>query len=200
MKQAHADPDAAVATRHYSRLDLPAGDLWVFGYGSLMWNPGITYARRAPARVFGYHRSLCIYSSRWRGTPERPGLVLGLDRGGCCRGVAFQVPAKDVPGALELLWEREMRRAVYQPRLVRARLPDRETQVLTFLADPDHEGYAGKLSAARIASLVATCCGDRGPNLEYLRRTVDYLSELGMHDHTLQRVLAAARAIGVRSA
>ena len=68
--------------------------------------------------------------------------------------------------------------------------------MLTFLADPRHEGYAGKLSAARIARLVATCCGDRGPNLEYLRRTVDYLSELGMHDHALQRVLAAARAVG----
>src|SRR5215470_2325987 len=153
MRQAPADRET-IASRHYSRLDLPAGDLWVFGYGSLMWNPGIPFARWAPARVFGYHRSLCICSSRWRGTPERPGLVLGLDRGGCCRGIAFQVKSSDVSFALEALWDREMRRAVYQPRLVRARLADRETQVLTFTADPRHEGYAGKLSMARIARLV----------------------------------------------
>ena len=88
----------AIAQRHYSRLDLPGGDLWIFGYGSLMWNPGIPYVRWAPALVFGYHRALCIYSSRWRGTPERPGLVLGLDRGGCCRGIAFQV--KECRGAV----------------------------------------------------------------------------------------------------
>jgi len=200
MKEARADPQAAVASRHYSRLDLPAGDLWIFGYGSLMWNPGIPFVRWAPALVFGYHRSMCIYSSRWRGTPERPGLVLGLDRGGSCRGIAFQVKASEVPLALEALWDREMRRAVYQPRLVRARLSDRETRVLTFIADPHHTGYAGKLPVAKIAQRVATCCGDRGPNLDYLRRTVEYLAGLGMRDLSLQRVLAAARAMCTTSA
>ena len=195
MDRTNSDRHPNYALRHYSRLKLPGGDLWIFGYGSLMWNPGIPYVRWAPALIFGYHRAMCIYSSRWRGTPDRPGLVLGLDRGGACRGIAFQVKTAEVPFALEALWEREMRRAVYQPRLLRARLPNREVRVLTFIADPHHAGYAGKLSVARTARLVATCCGDRGPNLEYLTRTVDHLAELGLRDHNLQHVLAAARAI-----
>src|SRR5262249_43543122 len=136
MRQAQGDEDTAIASRHYSRLGLPAGDLWIFGYGALMWNPGIPFERWLPALVFGYPRSWCFYPSRWRGTPERPGLVLGLERGGCCRGIAFRVKASEVSRALETLWDREMRRAVYQPRLLRARLSDRETQVLTFTADP----------------------------------------------------------------
>ena len=149
----------------HSKLKLPPGDLWIFGYGSLMWSPGIPYVQWAPALVFGYHRALCIYSSRWRGTPERPGLVLGLDRGGACRGIAFRVKAADVNLALEALWEREMRRAVYQPRLLRARLPGRDARVLTFIADPHHVGYAGKLSIRQTARLVATCHG--APRPEY---------------------------------
>ena len=198
MDQVHADPHTTLALRHYSKLRLPLGDLWIFAYGSLMWNPGIPYVQWAPALVYGYHRALCIYSSRWRGTPERPGLVLGLDRGGACRGIAYRIKARDVTLALEALWEREMRRAVYQPRLLRARLLGRHARVLTFIADPHHVGYAGKLSIRQTARLVATCSGDRGPNLEYIRRTVDHLSELGVSDHNLQRVFAAARSLCTR--
>jgi glutathione-specific gamma-glutamylcyclotransferase len=198
MEQSAAASRPDEAPFPYSGLPLPHGDLWIFGYGSLMWDPGFPYLKWAPALIYGYHRSLCIYSSRWRGTPDRPGLVLGLDRGGACRGIAFLVAAIDVATTLEELWAREMRRLVYQPRLLRARLPSGEIKVLTFIADPQHAGYAGRLSIRRTALLVATCCGTRGPNVEYLERTVTHLAELGVHDHNLLRVLEAVRALRLR--
>lgn len=198
MEQTAAEPRPTEEPSPYHRLPLPRGDLWIFGYGSLMWDPGFPYVKWVPALVYGYHRSLCVYSSRWRGTPERPGLVLGLDRGGACRGIAFLVAAADVATTLKELWAREMRRRVYQPRLLRARQDGGEIRVLTFIADPQHAGYAGRLSIRRIAQLVATCCGARGPNVEYLERTVAHLKELGVRDHNLMRVLSAVRALRSR--
>lgn len=178
-----------------SELAIPPGDLWIFGYGSLMWDPGFPYVEWAPALIYGYHRALCIFSTRWRGTPERPGLVLGLDRGGACRGIVFLVAHADVGAALEALWAREMRRRIYRPRLLRAQLPDKAVAALTFIANPRHAGYAGRLSIEQTAEHVATCCGARGPNLDYLTRTIKQLTELGVRDHHLQRVLAAAQAL-----
>jgi cation transport protein ChaC len=178
-----------------SELDLPRGDLWIFGYGSLMWDPGFPHEASLSALVYGYHRELCIYSSRWRGSPERPGLVLGLDRGGACRGVAFRIAAAHVPRSLDTLWEREMRRGVYHPRLLHARLPGRTARVLAFVANPKHPGYAGTLPTERTAELIANCHGDRGPNVEYLARTIKHLSDLGVRDHHLLRVMAAVRAL-----
>jgi cation transport protein ChaC len=180
---------------HPSELDIPPGDLWVFGYGSLMWNPGFRYVDRALALVHGYHRAFCIYSNRWRGTPERPGLVLGLDRGGACRGVAFLVAKADIEVTIKELWHREMRRRVYLPKLVRIRFRKREVRAFTFIADPQHPGYAGGLSIEQTAHLVATCCGARGSNIEYLTRTIDHLEELGVRDHNLLRVQAAVRSL-----
>ena len=180
---------------HPSELDIPPGDLWIFGYGSLMWDPGFRYRERAPALVHGYHRAFCIYSNRWRGTPERPGLVLGLDRGGACRGIAYRVAASNVAATIRALWDREMRRRIYKVRLLRARLPTGEAKVFAFIADPQHPGYAGGLTIQRTARLIATCCGARGPNIEYLTRTLVHLAELGVRDDNLLRVLAAVRAL-----
>ncbi|MEK6593441.1 MAG: gamma-glutamylcyclotransferase [Pseudomonadota bacterium] len=178
---------------HYRQFARSRANLWIFGYGSLMWDPGFPYVSWAPALIHGYHRAMCISSSRWRGTPQRPGLVLGLDRGGACRGIAFLVAAADVAVTLRKLWAREMRRRIYLPRLLQARLPDKTVRALAFVADPRHAEYSGHLTLEQTAERIANCRGARGPNLEYLVRTIEHLAELGVRDHYLLRVLAAAR-------
>jgi cation transport protein ChaC len=118
---------------------LPKGDFWVFGYGSLMWSPCFSYQARVPGRAHGYHRALCILSTRYRGTLHRPGLVMGLCRGGSCWGVAFRIERSKLRRALARLWAREMPRRVYHPRLVAVRLRSgRTVRALAFVADPTH--------------------------------------------------------------
>ncbi|MGH8747628.1 MAG: gamma-glutamylcyclotransferase [Burkholderiales bacterium] len=175
---------------------LPPGDLWIFGYGSLMWSPGFQYRAEAPGFVFGYHRSLCIYSHRHRGTPGRPGLVMGLRRGGSCWGMAFRISASSAPAVLAKLWQREMRNRVYQPRLIRVRLGrKRAVRAVAFVADPGHRQYASDLSLEQTARLVAQGFGQRGHNLEYLNRTIAHMHAIGVRDPHLERVLTAARAL-----
>ena len=178
-----------------SELGIPPGDLWIFGYGSLMWDPGFPYLKRSSALVRGYHRAFCINSNRWRGTPEQPGLVLRLDRGGACRGVAYLVDQAHVPSTINDLWAREMRRRIYRVKWLRARFSDGEARAFTFVADPQHPGYVGGLTVVQTAQRIATCCGARGPNIEYLTRTIEHLEELGVRDHNLLRVLAAVRLL-----
>lgn len=177
---------------------LPAGDLWVFAYGSLMWDPGFEYLRVAPALLRGYHRAFCIASARYRGTPEEPGLVLGLDRGGACRGLAYQVAAQRVDDVLALLWEREMSRLTYRVRMVPLVLSGATVQALAFVADPAHENYAGGLTLEAIAERIARCRGTRGANMDYLLNTLRHLDELGMHDARLHRILTLVRGFQQR--
>jgi cation transport protein ChaC len=169
------------------------GDLWVFGYGSLMWEPGFSYAEAVPARLGGYHRALCLLSIRYRGTPERPGLVLALDRGGSCRGLAFRVAVEHAEATRAYLWAREMPTEAYLPRELPVRLGDgRRVAALAFVARREHSQYFRPESAKQAAGLVVQGCGPRGSSLDYLRNVVCRLDDFGITDVALHRVLALA--------
>jgi cation transport protein ChaC len=175
---------------------LPRGDLWVFGYGSLMWSPGFRPSAKSTALVRGYHRALCILSNRYRGTLERPGLVMGLCRGGSCWGMAFRVPAARVRRVLAALWKREMLNKVYKPTLIPVLVaPGRRIRALAFVADTTHRQFVRELDLHGRARLVAQGIGQRGPCVDYIRNTLEHLRELGMHDPHLARVLDAAMGL-----
>jgi cation transport protein ChaC len=173
-------------------------DLWVFGYGSLMWNPGFRHEESRPALLFGWHRRFCVYSHRYRGTPEKPGLVLGLDKGGSCRGVAFRVRVADIPEAMEYLWDREMRGGAYEMREVGLRLPSGPAKGRAFVVRRHHKSYAGRLSIEDTARLILQGIGARGHCREYLRNTVQHLEELGLVDGPLHRLELAVKEIARR--
>ncbi len=185
------DLAAAAAALHVrDGFAIPQGELWVFGYGSLMWDPGFTHDYSCSALVRGYHRAFCIYSVRHRGTHEKPGLVLGLNRGGACRGIAYRVPAAQVAGAVDVLWEREMPRGTYVPRLLRVAMGVAVVNALAFVANTRHTSYAGDLAFDDTAQVIACCSGQRGHNADYLCNTLRHLEDLGVRDaklHTLYR-------------
>ena len=175
---------------------LPPGELWVFGYGSLMWSPCFSYREKRVARVHGYHRALCILSTRYRGTHRKPGLVVGLCRGGSCWGMAFRIGRRDVARTLARLWQREMLRLTYRPRLVEARLRGgRRVRALAFIADPSHPSFVRELDLHGRARLVAQGIGQRGPCVDYIRNTLEHMEELGVRDPHLARVLHAALSL-----
>ncbi len=170
-------------------------DFWVFGYGSLMWNPGFEYLERCAALLYGYHRAFCVTSVVHRGTPERPGLVLGLDRGGSCRGMAFRVAVGARAVVLDYLHEREMIHHVYQPRWVPLHLPGRTVRAYAFIVDRRHEGYC-LLDVERAARVIAHGHGRGGSNLDYLLNTVRVLEDLGIRDRRLIALRDAVLADG----
>ena len=188
------EPKVEIDLDRFSVL-LPRGDLWVFGYGSLMWAPDFRFAERRAGHLFGYHRSLCIFSHRHRGTPEVPGLVMGLCPGGSCWGVAFRVPAPRVKSTLRMLWHREMVNRVYEPRIITVRFGRRAVHALAFVADKTHQQFAGRLSVGRTARLVAQGCGMRGQNIDYLANTIAHMDELGLPEGHLHEVLARTRKL-----
>jgi cation transport protein ChaC len=167
---------------------------WVFGYGSLIWRPGFDFVRSVPALLRGAHRSLCIYSHRHRGTPERPGLVFGLVRGGSCRGMAFEIEPERWDDVHAYLYEREMDRGVYREAVRPIRLSDgTAVNALAFLVDERHVQFAGKLEIAEQVRLVRSGVGEAGPNHEYVLQTADHLEQLGIRDRYLTELVEALR-------
>jgi cation transport protein ChaC len=165
---------------------------WVFGYGSLIWKPGFAYRRKATALLRGAHRRLCIYSHRHRGTPERPGLVFGLVRGGSCRGMAFEVDAERWDAVHTYLAAREMDRGVYREAQRPVELDDGATvTALAFLVDMRHVQYAGRLDVAEQLRLVRSGVGESGPNPEYVLETARHLEALGIRDRYLSELVEA---------
>ena len=178
-------------------------DFWVFGYGSLMWRPGFRFTERLPAAVTGYHRALCIASTLHRGTPARPGLVLGLDRGGTCAGMLYRVAPEDVPMVLAYLRERELIYGVYRETWVRAEMRKEEVApaaesvpravtALAYTVERCHPSYLGRLPLARQAEIVRGARGQSGANLDYLLNTVRHLRELGIRERPLERLAGVA--------
>lgn len=177
---------------------VPQGeDIWVFGYGSLMWNPAIKVAESKPARIEGYHAYFCLSLKIGRGTPEKPGLMLGLDEGsGECLGVAHRIAANEVDSELAVLWFREMFSGAYSPRWVDAEI---ETvgprRAIAFVINKAHPRYEGLLDDAIIAERIAASEGFLGTNRDYLYRTVERLSEMGLADGPLHRIALHVREI-----
>lgn len=169
-------------------------DFWVFGYASLMWKPGFDHVERRRARLFGYHRSLCIASYEHRGTPERPGLVMGLDRGGSCVGVAFRVEAQKYEPVMAYLRARELVTNVYLERTGTLALDDgRIVPGIAYVADRAHGQYAGRLEVEDAVTRVCGAVGGMGPNEDYVINTAEHIRTLGIRDHWLEQVVAGIR-------
>jgi len=172
---------------------------WIFGYGSLLWNPGFPFIEQHPAKVHGYHRSLCILSHKYRGTFEKPGLVLGLDNEGACHGMVFRIAPENVKEVLVYLDQREQVTKVYCPIQVSALCQNGETvKALTYVVRKNHEQYV-QLSPQKQAQLVSQGVGSRGSALEYLSNTLHQLNVLGIEDTPLSTVLKLAQNCSVKS-
>jgi cation transport protein ChaC len=178
-------------------------DFWVFGYGSLMWDPGFPHVEATPAVLTGFHRSFCIYSYQYRGTRERPGLVLGLKPGGHCHGMAFRVAPAEREAALAYLTDREMTSYVYNPMRLPVNISvvvkDHIVHAHTYVADHTHPNYAAGLSLEQTAVLIRQGAGIRGPNRDYLENTVRHLVEIGVDEPELVALCDLVRLLESQS-
>lgn len=183
-------PEQLEASLESAMAVAPRGDIWVFAYGSLLWNPVVHFTDRRIAKLHGYHRRFCLWSSIGRGTPEQPGLMLGLEPGGCCVGAAMRVPREKAREELMLLWRREMIAGSYMPRWLPLQLEGvkGERKGLVFAMNRACERYAGKLPEARVAQAVGKAIGPLGSCREYFDHTFDALNELGIADAMLRRL------------
>lgn len=162
------------------------GEHWVFGYASLMWKPGFDFVEQQRGLLRGFHRSLCVYSNRHRGTSEKPGLVMGLDRGGSCRGMAFRIAPEKWAETHAYLTEREQINRVYFEVFPQVRLDDgRVIRALAYVVDRTHRQYAGRLSQAEILRLIEQGQGQSGACRDYVLNTLHSIAGMGLTDHAL---------------
>jgi cation transport protein ChaC len=189
------DPQALLAR---ARREWGArGDLWVFGYASLLWNPEFAYDLHHPAFVRGWHRALRMASRINRGTPERPGLVFALLPGGSCHGAVFRVPRAQAADALEALWQREMPTGVYDPRWLACRTQQGDVQALAFTLSRKSPQHTGRLSEAQLIEVLRYARGRYGTTLDYLVSTAKCLSERGVKDREIEKLVALSRRHGL---
>ncbi|HUD59439.1 MAG TPA: gamma-glutamylcyclotransferase [Acetobacteraceae bacterium] len=177
-----ADLDATLA--HHP----PDADVWLFGYGSLMWNPAIEFAERRAGTVNGWHRRFCLWLHMGRGSPDNPGLMLALDRGGRCAGMLFRIPAADARAELLLAWRRELFADAYRSRWVTAMTDAGPVRAVTFVVNRAHLRYAGRLDEASVAARLASATGSLGSCASYLAQTLGALRSVGLHDRALERL------------
>lgn len=177
-----------------------SGDVWFFAYGSLMWDPGFEPAEVRPALLRGWHRRFCVASVIYRGTPAEPGLSLGLDRGGSCRGRALRIAEADRKAVFAYLADREMPEEIYSCRRVRVHIDGADATAYTLVVNRDHDLYVGALDHEAMAARIARCAGQRGPNRDYLEQTVRHLDDLGISDGLLHRLLDRVAILASRRA
>ncbi len=166
----------------------PSEDVWIFGYGSLIWNPAFHFVDTRVGTLFGYHRRFCLWTTMGRGSPDYPGLILGLERGGCCHGLAMRIAPEAVETETDIIWRREMLRGAYIPRLVRLRSAGAVIRAVTFVINHRHGAYAGILPEHMVVERLARAEGRLGPCAEYLSNTVEHLDELGVQDRHMTRL------------
>lgn len=181
---------------------LPHEGVWLFAYGSLIWNPTIHFAERRVARIHGWHRAFCLATAAGRGTPENPGLMLGLDHGGTCTGAAFLIPEADIRCELTVLWRREMLAGSYVPRWLTVRALDGTPfgRAIAFTIDRSRPSYAGEITEAETVRRLATARGALGTGAEYLFRTRDGLRSLGLRDRNVERLAVQVAAAQLAAA
>lgn len=185
-------PEQRDASRHAILEAIGDAEVWLFGYGSLMWNPCIHFLDRQPALLHGFHRNFCLRAPTGRGSPERPGLMLALKNGGSCRGIAYRIDSSIAEHELSIVWNREMVSGAYQPRLLRLVTPQGEKQAIAFVVNRQHPRFIARIELTEAAQMIAQAEGWLGSCADYLFSTVQHLDELGVADgpmHELKRLV-----------
>ncbi len=186
--------DELIASRRNYIIDNYRGpDIWVFGYGSLIWNPLIAYEEKQFGHIYGYHKRFCLWTRLGRGSPEDPGLVLALDKGGSVKGVVFRISAKHAAREMDILWRREMVNNSYEPKWLNVHTDTGVKKALSFVIRHDSPGFAERMSDEATAKIIARAKGFLGPCYQYLFETADALTNAGMGDPKLNQLVSMVK-------